>query len=100
MRLLIARLDYEEQMFPNWHFCYPGVYSTQNSFFAFHADTESETPPLAFAASDARTALAAPTPVTHLELRVSVRRRRRWDQVGARGCNGRVAPCLLASAGV
>lgn len=100
MRLLVARLDYEEQMFPNWHFCYPGVYITQNSFFAFRADTESETPPPAFAASDARTALAAPTPVTHLELRVPIQRRQRWDQVGARGCNGWVTLCLLANTGV
>lgn len=44
MRLLAGRLAHEEQMFPNWHFCCPGVYITAHSFFAFCVDIESETP--------------------------------------------------------
>lgn len=77
MWLLVVCLDYEEQMFPNWHFCCPGVYSTENSFFAFRVDIESETPPLVSTASNYLMALAARIPITHLELLLSVQRRQR-----------------------
>lgn len=77
MCLLVVRLDYEEQMFPNWHFCCPGVYITENSFFAFRVDIESESPPLVFTASNYLMALAAHIPITHLELLFSVQRRPR-----------------------
>lgn len=44
MRRLTARSAYGEQMFPNWQFRCPGVDITENSFFAFRVDIESETP--------------------------------------------------------
>jgi len=48
-------------MFPNWHLCCPGVYSAENSSFAFRVDAESVTPSLVFTAADHVTALAART---------------------------------------
>lgn len=77
MCLLVVRLDYEEQMFPNWHFCCPGVHITANSFFAFRVDIESETPPLGFTALNYIMVLAAHIPITHLELLFSVQRQPR-----------------------
>lgn len=44
MRRLTACSAYGEQMFPNWQFRCPGVDITENSFFAFRVDIESETP--------------------------------------------------------
>lgn len=48
MWLLVVRLGHEEQMFPNWHLCCPGVHITEKSSFAFCVDIESETLPLGF----------------------------------------------------
>lgn len=67
MRSLAARPGWEEQMFPNWHLCCPGV-SSSDSVPLPPLALAGGVPAAGIAASKDITALAAPVPMPRLEL--------------------------------